>query len=122
MSSSARRQGGRELICGGGGGGSGAVVDGGASHSDSTAREMASRRFLRWRDAAVVGEGKEGEESGEEREEEEEKRELEDIFCVLFGDLRVNQGREREGGREDSIRLCDGGNCDGISHSILQNK
>jgi hypothetical protein len=54
------------LVCDGGGA---AAVDGGASHSDSTAREMASRRFLRWRDAATVEEGKEGDESGEEREE-----------------------------------------------------
>ena len=75
--------------------GAGDAVDGGASHSDSAAREMASRRFLRWRDVAdVAEEGKEGGESAEESEEEEdEKSELEDISG---GNSWVIE--EREGG------------------------
>ena len=68
------------------------VVDGGgvgngeASQSDSAAREMASRRFLRWCDAAAMAEdGNEGEEK-EEDEEEVDESELEDMFVVSFGD------------------------------------
>ena len=79
------------------------VLDGEASQSDSAAREMASRRFLRWRDAATPEEGNEGEEKKddddeEEEEEEVEKSELEDMFVVSFCKSRVS-GRREEGGR-----------------------
>jgi len=72
-----------------------AAVVGDASQSDSTAREMASRRFLRWRDAAMAEEGNEGEEKDDEDEDEEEveKSELEDMFVKSFGQLR--EGGER---------------------------
>jgi len=73
-----------------------AAVVGDPSQSDSAAREMASRRFLRWRDAAMAVEGNEGEEKDDDEEDEDEeeveKSELEDIFVVPFGQLR-------EGGR-----------------------
>ena len=63
-----------------------------ASQSDSAAREMASRRFLRWRDAAMAEEGNEGEEKEDDEEDEDkeevEKRELEDMFVVSFCQLR----------------------------------
>jgi len=54
------------------------IIDGEeeGSHSDSAARETASRRFLRWRDAAIPVDGKEEE---DEEDEEEEKSELEDM-------------------------------------------
>jgi hypothetical protein len=53
------------------------VVDGKeGSHSDSAARETASRRFLRWRDAAIPVDGKEDE---EDEDEDEEEKELEDM-------------------------------------------
>jgi hypothetical protein len=82
------------------------VDDGEASQSDSAAREMASRRFLRWRDAAMAEDGKEGKEKekdvGEEVEVEEmEENELEDMFfSSSFGDPWV-------GGRNVSP-TCDG--------------
>ncbi len=85
MSSSVmvRRQGGRAAGAAGADGPSGMMavaaavvvvnIDGEeGSHSDSAARETASRRFLRWRDAAIPVDGK-------EEEEEEEKSELEDM-------------------------------------------
>lgn len=68
--------------------GGGRVANGEASQSDSAAREMASRRFLRWRDAATAGEGNGGEEKDDEDEEEDEeeveKSELEDMSVVPF--------------------------------------
>ena len=78
--------------------GGGKVADGEASQSDSAAREMASRRFLRWRDAATAGEGNEGEEKEDEDEEDEEeveKSELEDMSVVPFSNSRVSAKRER---------------------------
>lgn len=66
----------------------GGVGNGETSQSDSAAREMASRRFLRWREAAIAEDGNEGEEK-EEEVEEVEQSELEDMFVVSFGDSRV---------------------------------
>jgi len=72
-----------------------AAVVGDASQSDSAAREMASRRFLRWRDAAMAEEENEGEEKDDDEEDEDkeevEKSELEDMFVVSF--LSAEGGR-----------------------------
>ena len=68
-----------------------AAVVGDASQSDSAAREMASRRFLRWRDAAMAEEGNEGEEKEDDEDEDKEeveKSELEDMFVASFCQLR----------------------------------
>jgi len=93
MSSSVmvRRQGGRAAGTAGADGPSGmmavdaavvvVIIDGEeeGSHSDSAARETASRRFLRWRDAAIPVDGKEEEDEEDEEEEDEEEDEEEEF-------------------------------------------
>ena len=85
--------------------GDGAVVGGGASHSDSTWRDMALRRCLRMRAAARADEGKLVSVSVEE----EDEMELEDIGATEVsggGDgekKRVDWGDERGGDNKSRL-------------------
>ena len=86
-----------------------AAVIGDVCQFDSAAREMASRYFLHWHDAATVEEGNGGKDKDKD-EEEAKKSELEDMFVASFWQLR--EGGER-------CRAVVGGlfySCDGSLH------
>jgi hypothetical protein len=60
------------------------VRNGQAFQSDSIRRELVSRCFLRWYDAAIAEKRNDGEGANEEKEVE--KNVLQDMFVMSFGD------------------------------------